>query len=144
MKNLITVSALGELGAGSALLCFPSITVTVLIGASLGTTTALIVARVGGAGLFALGVACWIARNDTKSRAARGIVAAMLFYDIAAAALLAFAGLGLQLYGVALWPAVVFHVGTAIWSVRCLRRNPLGDTMPTNSKRSQTRNGVII
>jgi hypothetical protein len=69
-------------GAGFALLCFPSITVELLLGAPLETLAALTVARVGGAGLLALGVACWLARGDTQSRAARGLVAAMLLYDV--------------------------------------------------------------
>ena len=78
MKALQTATAVIELGAGFALLCFPSITVELLVGAPLETPAALTVARVGGAGLLALGVACWLARGDTQSRAARGLVAAML------------------------------------------------------------------
>jgi hypothetical protein len=58
--------------------CFPSITVELLVGAPLETPAALTVARVGGAGLLALGLACWLARGDTQSRAARGLVAARL------------------------------------------------------------------
>ncbi len=76
------------------------------------------VARVGGAGLLALGVACWFARGDTQSRAARGLVAAMLLYDVAAAGVLAFAGIGFGLQGVALWPAVVLHAVMAVWCSR--------------------------
>ena len=124
MKSLQTVSAVAELGAGLALLSFPSATVVLLIGAPLETPAALSVARVGGAGLFALGVACWLARNDTQSRAARGLVAAMLLYNVSAVAVLAFAGLGLGLRGVALWPAVVLHAAMAVWCIACLRRNP--------------------
>ena len=124
MKTLHTVSAVIELGAGLALLCFPSTTVALLLGSPLDTTTALTVARVCGAGLLALGVACWLARGDTQSRAARGLVAAILLYDVAAAAVLAFAGIGFGLHGVALWPAVVLHAVMAVWCVSCLLRKP--------------------
>src|SRR5277367_3472112 len=117
MKALHTVTALIELGAGLALLCFPSATVALLVGAPLETSAALTVARVGGAGLLALGVACWLARDDTQSRAARGLVAAMLLYDVAAVVILAFAGISLGLRGVALWPAVVLHAAMAAWCV---------------------------
>jgi hypothetical protein len=133
MKTLQTVTALIELGAGLALLCFPSTTVALLLGSPLDTTTALTVARVGGAGLLSLGVACWLARGDTQSRAARGLVAAMLLYDVAAVAIIAFAGIGFGLHGVALWPAVVLHAMMTVWCVAWLRRSPLNMTTDRNS-----------
>ena len=117
MKTLQTVTALIELGAGLALLSFPSTTVALLLGSPLDTPTALTVARVGGAGLLSLGVACWLARGDSQSPAARGLVAAMLLYDAAAVAILGFAGIGFGLHGVALWPAVVLHAVMAVWCV---------------------------
>jgi hypothetical protein len=134
MKTLQTVTAVFELGAGLALLCFPSTTVALLVGGTpLEAPAALTVARVGGAGLLALGVACWLARGDSQSRAARGLVAAMLLYDFAAVAILAFAGIGFGLHGVALWPAVVLHAVMTVWCVACLRRSPLNMTMDRNS-----------
>ena len=122
MKMLHTVTAVIELGAGLALLCFSSTTVALLLGSPLDAPNALTVARVGGAGLISLGIACWLARDDSQSRAARGLVAAMLFYNVAAVGILAFAGIGLGPHGVALWPAVVLHVVMTIWCVACLRR----------------------
>src|SRR6516165_2354946 len=133
MKTLHTVNALIELGAGLALLCFPSPVVVLLFGSPLDTPTGLSVARVGGAGLLSLGVACWLARGDSESRAARGLVAAMLLYDVAAVAVLAFAGIGFGLRGVALWPAVVLHSVMTAWCVACLRQRPLNVTMERNS-----------
>jgi len=122
MKTLHTVTAVIELGAGLALLCFPSPVVELVLGSPLDTPTALSVARVGGAGLLSLGVACWLARGDSESRAARGLVAAMLLYNVGAVAILAFAGIGFGLHGVALWPAVVLHAVMTVWCVACLRR----------------------
>jgi hypothetical protein len=129
MNALYTLTAVIELGAGLALLCFPSSTVALLVGAPLETAPALTVARVGGAGLLALGVACWLAQGDTQSRAAKGLIAAMLLYDIAAAGVLAFAGLGFGLHGVALWPAVVLHAVMSVWCVAWLWRSPLNLTL---------------
>jgi len=91
-------------------------------GVPLEAPAALTVARVGGAGLLALGVACWLARGDVLSRAARGLVAAMLLYDVAVFAVLTFASLGFGLHGMALWPAVVLHAAMIVWCVACLRR----------------------
>jgi hypothetical protein len=135
MKTLHTVTALIEVGAGLALLGFPSATVMLLVSAPLEGPAALSVARVGGAGLLALGVACWLARGDTQSRAARGLVAAMLLYNGVAVAVLAFAGLGYGLHGVALWPAVVLHAVMVVWCVACLRRSLLNVTLDSNLRK---------
>ena len=132
MKSLYTVTAAIELGAGLALLCSPSATVVLLVGSGLDTSVAGILGRVAGAALLALGVACWLARDDTQSRAARGLVAAMLVYNVAATAILAFAGIGLGLHGVALWPAVLLHAAMAAWCVACLRCSRRNGTMDTN------------
>ena len=64
-----------------------------------------------------------LARDDTQSRATRGLVVAMLTYNIVATAVLAFAAIGLGLHGVALWPAVVLHAAMGVWCVACLRRS---------------------
>ena len=124
MKTPYPVTALIELGAGLALLCCPSATVMLLVGSPLETSAAVTLGRVAGAALSSLGVACWLARDDTQSRAARGLVVAMLIYNIAATAVLAFAGIGLGLHGVALWPAVVLHAAMGVWCGACLRRSP--------------------
>ena len=64
-----------------------------------------------------------LARDDTQSRATRGLVVAMLTYNIVATAVLAFAAIGLGLHGVVLWPAVVLHAAMGVWCVACLRRS---------------------
>jgi hypothetical protein len=132
MTILQIVSAIIELGAGLALLCCPWAAAMLLVGAPLEGPAALTVARVCGAGLLALGVACWLARGDTQSRAARGLIAAIMLYAVAVAALLAFAATGMKLHGVALWPAVVLHGVMSVWCVACLRRSSLKLTMDSH------------
>jgi hypothetical protein len=122
VRNLQTVTAAIELSAGLALLCAPSTALALLLGLPFEGSAAPTVARVAGAGLLALGVACAVARGDTQSRAARGLVAAMLLYNAIVATVLAFAGIGLQRYGVLLWPAVVIHAVMAVWCIASLRR----------------------
>jgi len=92
-----------------------------LLGVSLDAPAALIVGRIAGAALLSLGAACWLARDDGPSRARRGLIAAMLLYNSAAAAVLANAGVGVGLVGVLMWPAVALHAVLAVWCIACLR-----------------------
>ena len=122
MKKLLVVSACLEAVTGVTLIVSPAPPVLLLIGAALDTTGGLIVARVAGAALLALGLGCWIARNDAGSQAARGLVGAMMLYNVAAFAVLVYAGLGLKLFAVGLWPAVLLHLALAVWCIACLRQ----------------------
>jgi hypothetical protein len=122
VNALYAATALIEVGAGLTLLCIPSAAVQILLGAPFEAPAALAVARIGGAALLALGVACWLARGDTNSRAARGLVAAMLIYNLGVALILATAGIRSMPVGVVLWPAaVVLHSAMAIWCIVSLR-----------------------
>jgi len=81
-------------------------------------------ARVTGAALLTLGLACWLAPVDTGSRAARGLSFAMLVYNIAVAVVLAAAALQSHFVGIALWPAVGLHTGMALWCLAHLVGRP--------------------
>ena len=120
------MTAVVEVGIGLALLSVPAFIVPILIGASFDTAADSIVGRVGGAGLLSLGVASWLARNDEQSRAAAALIASLLLYNISAAVILAYAGVGLRLFGIGLWPAFVLHVGMAVWCFISLRNNLAG------------------
>src|SRR6266478_4076001 len=123
MSRLLKLAAIIEAATGLALIAVPAIVVWLLLGAEIAGAS-IPLGRVAGAALLALGVACWLARDDRQSRTARGLVVAMLMYNIVVTAVLAFAGIGLGLRGVALWPAVVLHAAMAVWCVACQRRGP--------------------
>lgn len=112
---LLVVTAALELGAGLALLSVPAFASELLLGAKLESAAAVTVARVGGGALIALGVACALARN--QGAAARGLIAGMLFYNIATAAILALAYWQAGLNGMLLWPGVILHLGMTSWCV---------------------------
>ena len=120
MKQLLIVTALIEVGASVSILCCPSATVALLLGAPLDTPAAMSLGRVAGAALLALGVASWLAHYDEKSRAARGVVSAMVLYNLGAVVILGLAGIRSEPVGVGLWPAVVLHVAMTVWCVASL------------------------
>lgn len=135
MKTLLSVTAAVETATGLALLGLPSLVASLLLGASLDTSAGLVVARMTGAALLSLGIACWLARNDEKNRAAVGLVTAMLLYNVAAVSVLVYAGIGLGLTGVGLWPAVVLHVALAVWCIACLRTKKVNQSTAGTTQR---------
>jgi hypothetical protein len=121
MKTLLSVTALLEAATGFALAASPSLLISLLIGSPLDTRSGSLVGRLAGVALLTLGLVCWLARNDQKSSVTAGPVAAMLFYNVAVATLLAYARLDLGLSGIGLWPTVVLHAALALWCIACLR-----------------------
>lgn len=77
MKTLFGTSSALELGAGLAVLLSPEVFVDLLLRSTLDEIAALTVARISGAALTALAVACWLARKDPGSAAARGLTQAI-------------------------------------------------------------------
>jgi hypothetical protein len=123
VNALYAATAVIEVGAGLALLWMPSAAVNLLLGVPLESPSAVAVARVGGVALLALGVAFWLARGDSQSRAARGLVAAMVIYNLGVALILAVAGIRSLHAGIVLWPAaVVLHAAMTVWCVMSLVR----------------------
>jgi hypothetical protein len=119
-KKLLITTAVIEAAAGVTFLAMPLPLVSILIGAEFDTSADLVVARVAGAALLSLGVACGFGSRDAKSRAATGIVAAMLLYNLSAVVLFLSARYGSGLTGIGLLPATAVHAGLAVWCVICL------------------------
>jgi hypothetical protein len=120
MKLLLIIAALVEAPAGLTLLLMPGVATTVLLGMPLDTPTGLVAARIAGAALVALAIACWQARNGERGSPATGVVQAMLFYNFAAAMVLVYAGIRLDLRSALLWPAIVLHFCLGVWCVSSL------------------------
>jgi hypothetical protein len=114
------VTAIFEGATGAALLVAPSVPARLLLGVDQTSPEVAVVARVAGAALLAIGVMCWFARSDRHGSAHLGVLIGVVFYDMAAAGILAYAGLFLDLVGIALWPAVVLHSALAVWCVLSL------------------------
>jgi hypothetical protein len=123
-KYLLVVTAFAEGGTGLVLLALPSVPLALLLGVDQPSGEVAVCARIAGAALLAIGAACWAGRHDGDTPAQLGLLLGVLFYDVAAAAILAYAGLAAHLTGVALWPAVVVHAALAGWCVASFRVKP--------------------
>ena len=113
--------AIIEALAGIALLVMPAGAVSMLLGVPPDTPAGLVAARIAGAALVALAIACWQARNGERGSPASGVVEAMLFYNFAATVVLVYAGIRLDLRSAILWPAIVLHLGLGAWCLLNLR-----------------------
>jgi hypothetical protein len=123
MKPLLTVAAVLETAIGIGLLAVPSVVTQVLFATTLDAPASLTVARVAETALLALGVACWLARYDAQSCAARGLVIAMALYNLGALINLGAVGSQLQRAGIGLWPTVILHAVMTVWCVMHLLGN---------------------
>jgi hypothetical protein len=145
-RYLLIVTALSEAGTGVALLAVPNAVIQLLLGVESSAAEALLVGRVAGAALMAIGVTCWLARHDDGRAARNGVLAGVLIYDILAAAVLVYAGLTLGLSGIALWPAAALHGALALWCGACFvigdSRAGRRDTEPCPLTQTYTSGGV--
>jgi hypothetical protein len=124
---LLIVTALGEGGTGLVLLVWPPGAIALLLAVEQPSPEARVAARVAGAALVALGIACWVGRSDQRSSAQLGLLIGVLAYDVGTAAILAYTGWFVNLVGLALWPAVVIHAALGAWCLLDLRaRQPAG------------------
>jgi hypothetical protein len=117
MKNILTVTSIIEFPTAVILLVFPSLIAKLLFGVTLDTPIAVIVARVAGAAILALAVACWFARNYGINSAANGLVVAMFLYNTSITLILIYAALVLSLSGIGLWPVVLLHMAMSVWCI---------------------------
>jgi hypothetical protein len=99
MKKLLTATAVAETATGVALMIVPSLVGRLLLGAELGGVS-VVVARVAGIALIALGIACWPGRTA---------LCGMLTYNALGTVYFAWLALGGKWAGPLLWPAVVLH-----------------------------------
>jgi hypothetical protein len=121
--RLFIATALVELAAGVCSVISPSLSIELVLGVGPADPTSLVVTRLLGTSLLAIGVVCWSARNNNDRPAGAGLVVGLLIYNMGAVVLLTCAAHGRNMAGVALWPAVALHAALAIWcALRLTRR----------------------
>ena len=102
---VLSLAAAIEAATGLALIIVPQAVADLLLGAPLAPAGTA-VGRVAGVALLSLGVVCWTSRQDANKTA---VLAAMLTYNVLVTAYLLYLGIGGELVGVLLWPAILIH-----------------------------------
>src|SRR4029079_2905243 len=101
-------------------LIFASGTVVWLLFDAIVSGVGIVVTRIFGIALFALASACWVGRRGSGVASA---LAAMLTYNVLAAAYLALLGLQGEFVGLLLWPVVLLHAAMGLLLAIAWRRN---------------------
>jgi hypothetical protein len=114
MKTLLALAAVSEAATGLVLLLYPSIVVSLLFSSEI-TGAGIVMSRLAGISLIALGIACW--PGNMAYRALYGMVT----FSTLAMLYLAYVGL-IGVVGILLWPAVAVHGGLSILLVRARRK----------------------
>ena len=117
MRSLLIVTAVIEGLTGLALFVMPEVAVSVIMNSSVESAGGILISRIGGVAIIALAIGCWQARNSQNS----GIITAMLFYNVAVAAVLIFGGSKLGLTDTFIWPTIVLHGVMEVWCVVSVR-----------------------
>jgi len=120
MKTLLAIAAVGEAATGLVLLIDPPIVVRLLFGADIGGA-GVVMSRIAGISLIALGLACW------PGAAAGRALYAMLTYSSLVALYFVYLGLSGDWDGALLWPAIGVHAVLTILFAAAWHR---GRTMP--------------
>jgi hypothetical protein len=120
---LLAVAAASEAVIGLALLAYPPVVVQLLFAAAIAGA-GIVISRMAGIALIALGIACW--PGGGLHRALSGL----LTYNALATAYLACLGIRGEWTGPLLWPAAVLHALLTLFLARTWFKRPVPDLSP--------------
>lgn len=123
LRLLLLLAGGLEILAGLAALIIPAMMVSLLFGVSMDPI-ASVLARLFGAGVFALGLACLKARDDVGSPAGVAMSIGITAYNVLAAVVLIWAAEELGLGGILLWGAGIGHATLGALFVLALFKRP--------------------
>lgn len=116
-RNLLLATAALEVGAGVGLLAAPGLVTRLLGAASEGA--GLLPARLAGAALLSLGVACWVERD--AEAVPRGLVTGLLAYNALVPLVLVPTMFANGTHTAMGWSACATHTALAAWCALVLR-----------------------
>lgn len=82
-RTLLITTAIIEFAAGIPLLITPTRAVRLTLGTGLPSPASLLVGRIGGAALLAIGVSCWLESGRRAGMPATGLIGGLLVYNVA-------------------------------------------------------------
>jgi hypothetical protein len=119
--QLLSVAGVVEGVTALGLMIVPRVVVWLLFGADVDAA-AVALARVAGIALLSLSLGCWMGRREAGAKIPS--LAAMLTYNILVTPYLLYLGIGGELVGILLWPAVVVHAAfTLLFTYSLVSRN---------------------
>ncbi len=115
MSKLLVLAAAGEAATGLVLLVYPPIVTRLLFGAEIANA-GIVMSRIAGMSLIALGLACWPHQDagNSTTHALQG----MLSYSLLVTLYLGYLGATGEWAGILLWPAVAVHAVVTILLAR--------------------------
>ena len=115
LGRLLGLGGVLETVAGLGLLVDPAGGALALFGSSM-EGPGVAIGRIGGGGLLALGIACWLARKTPTAPASVGVGWAYLVYNVITCVTLAWASVTLVGSSLPTWGAAVLHgiLGAAV------------------------------
>jgi hypothetical protein len=103
--SVLGIAAATEALTGLVLIVAPHVLIRLLFGLDV-TGAAIAIGRVAGIALLSLGVGCWMGRHEDGISSA---LTAMLVYNLLVTIYLISLGVGGELVGILLWPAIALH-----------------------------------
>lgn len=115
LQRLLGLGGVLETVAGLGLLVDPAGGASALFGSSI-EGPGVAIGRIGGGGLLALGIACWLARKTPTAPASVGVAWAYLVYNVLTCATLVWAGVAFGAGSAPALAAAVLHgvLGAAV------------------------------
>lgn len=121
-RGLLSVTGVVEAGTGTLLLAVPATVVQLLLGDASLNPGGVVACRIAGAALIALGIACWRGEVGGARGADRGLIGAILFYNIAVICVLIAAWRASGIAGIGFWAVIIAHAVLGGWCVNALVR----------------------
>lgn len=112
-RSLLVIAALLECPAGLALIVMPAYAISLLLGIE-PQDDGIVIGRIAGVALLALGVACWWARLDAGGAALTGTLSAITLYNAGAGLILTWLVATGKTGGLILLLAAVVHLGLGL------------------------------